>query len=262
MTALSDAGALPYEPPKWWACDWFTKYFRKIFSKQFHATHIATVEDPATWDAGIPTLLIANHSNWWDGFYVWLLGYELGRKSHILMEAKNLAKYGAFRWIGVKPMRRDSIVGAYEDLKASVSCLRPETVLWVFAQGARRPSLELPEKLERGAAQLALLYGKPLRIGTVALRYHFLGEQQAEAFALVGPTWIVQPGEYTDRRVLMDRIGVDLRATLANLDARLRDEQVGDFRVMVEGKMSFNKRMDRVRHATGLLKGEFEARNG
>jgi len=30
----------------------------------------------------------------------------------------------------------------------------------------------------------------------------------------------------------------------------------------VTGKLSINKRMDRVRHSLGLLRGPFEARNG
>ncbi len=251
-----------YEPPKQWAVNWFDGYFRRLFRKHFHSTRLATMDDPATWDRSIPTLLVANHSTWWDGFFVWMLSREMGRQAHILMEAKNLAKYGAFRWIGVKPMRRDSLVGAYEDLMAARSCLRPETIVWIFPQGARRPVLETPRQLERGAAQLALAYGKPVRIGAVALRFPFIGEQQPEAFALAGPTWILEPGMYADRRALMARIGDDLQQVLDALDQRLREERVDDFRVIVQGKLSVNKRADRLRHATGLLDGTFEARNG
>jgi hypothetical protein len=32
--------------------------------------------------------------------------------------------------------------------------------------------------------------------------------------------------------------------------------------MLVTGKLSVNKRMDRFRHAVGLLRGEFQARNG
>ena len=37
---------------------------------------------------------------------------------------------------------------------------------------------------------------------------------------------------------------------------------VGECRILVRGRLSINKRMDRVRHATGLLGGPFEERNG
>jgi hypothetical protein len=252
----------PYEPPKGWAVNWFDGYFRRLFRKHFHSTRLATQDDPAAWDPAIPTLLVANHSTWWDGFFVWMLSRAMGRQAHILMEAKNLAKYGAFRWIGVKPMRRDSLMGAYEDLMAARSCLRPETILWIFPQGARRPVLERPTQLERGAAQLALAYGKPVRLGAVALRFHYIGEQLPEAFALASKTWILRPESGLDRRALTEQLGDLLRQTLDQLDARLAEERVEDFRVLVEGKLSVNKRADRLRHATGLLEGEFEARNG
>lgn len=254
--------APPYEPAKRWAVEWFEGYFRRLFRKHFHSTLLYTSDDPAAWDPAIPTLLVANHSTWWDGFFCWFISRMIGRQPHILMEKRNLDKYPFFKWIGVKPLRRDSRAGAYEDLLKSVACVRPETILWLFPQGARRPVLEAPTTLERGAAEVALRYGKPLRVGAVALRFHFIGEQQPEAFALMGPTWILQPGDYPDRKALMARLGEDLHAALAQLDARLLEERVDDFRVLVEGKLSVNKRADRLRHATGLLPGQFEKRNG
>lgn len=260
--AEPSAALPPYEPPKGWAVNWFDGYFRRLFRKHFHSTRLLVSEDPSSWDPAIPTLLVANHSTWWDGFFVWMLARAMGRQPHILMEAKNLAKYGAFRWIGVKPVRRESAAAAYADLLAFGACLRPETIVWLFPQGARRPVSERPARLERGAAELALRHGGPVRLGAAALRFHFIGEQQPEAFALIGPTWILQPGQYADRRALMARLEADLHAVLADLDARLREERIDDFRVLVEGKLSVNKRADRLRHATGLLKGDFEARNG
>jgi hypothetical protein len=42
----------------------------------------------------------------------------------------------------------------------------------------------------------------------------------------------------------------------------LRTESLAAFRTVVAGRLSINKRMDRFRHALGLLRGPFEARNG
>ena len=67
---------------------------------------------------------------------------------------------------------------------------------------------------------------------------------------------------HADRRVLTERIGEALRDTIGALDARLSGEALEEFRMLVPGKLSINKRMDRVRHSLGLLRGPFEARNG
>jgi 1-acyl-sn-glycerol-3-phosphate acyltransferase len=221
----------------------------------------ATLTDAARWDRAVPTLLVANHSNWWDGSFAFLLGRELGLTFHILMDAVELARYRPFRWIGVLPLRRGELRGAYEDLGGAGRCLRPGTALWIFPQGGRRPQGERPARFTRGAAHLAIAHGGPVRICPVAFRYVFVGEQLPEAFALVGHPRTLEPAE-DDRRRLTARIEQDAAATLDTLDALLREEAHASFRTLVAGKLSVNKRMDRFRHAVGLLRGPFEARNG
>ncbi len=96
----------------------------------------------------------------------------------------------------------------------------------------------------------------------MAFRYAFRGEQLPEAFALVARPWIVAPGAYPHRRALAPAIERELVAAVEALDALIRTESLGSFRVLVPGRLSVNKRMDRFRHAVGLLRGPFEARNG
>jgi len=87
-----------------------------------------------------------------------------------------------------------------------------------------------------------------------------MSEQLPEAIALAGMSWLHDG--HDDRRMLTERIGGALRDTIGALDARLSGEALDGFHVLVPGKLSINKRMDRVRHSLGLLKGPFEARNG
>jgi chlorobactene lauroyltransferase len=222
----------------------------------------ASETDPRGWDRAVPTLFVANHTNWWDGCFAFLLAQELGQRFHLLMEATNLDRYRAFRLIGVLPMRRGVARHAYADLASAAGVLGPGTGLWIFPQGARRPAGERPAGCERGAAQLARTASGPLRICPVAFRYPFLGEQLPEAFALVGRPWISAPGADLDRRALMGGIERGLGETLDTLDQLLATEELARFRVLVRGRLSVNKRMDRFRHRVGLLGGTFEARNG
>src|SRR6266542_809 len=81
--------------------------------------------------------IIANHSNWWDGFFAFLVGRELGLTSHLLMDAESLGRYPVFRLAGALPG------------SGSRACLKPGAALWVFPPGARRPQGSGPRGCSR-----------------------------------------------------------------------------------------------------------------
>jgi hypothetical protein len=239
------------------------RYVRVQVGKHFGSARLGPIAAAESgWDRTIPTLFIANHSNWWDGFFAFLVGRELGLTSHLLMDAENLGRYPVFRLAGALPLRRESGRGRYQDLAASRACLKPGAALWIFPQGARRPQGERPARLFPGAAELAVRHAAPLRICAVAFRYVYLGEQLPEAFGWLGRHWVLEPGCYGHRRSLMPVLEQDLVVAVDTLDGLLRAESLAGFRTIVEGRLSINKRIDRVRHAVGLLRGRFEPRNG
>ena len=53
-----------------------------------------------------------------------------------------------------------------------------------------------------------------------------------------------------------------LERTVAGLDELVARERLDAFAPLTLGRLSVNKRLDRFRHAVGLLRGPFEARNG
>jgi len=118
------------------------------------------------------------------------------------------------------------------------------------------------EGCERGAAHLALHAGRPIRVCPVAFRYAFVSEQLPEAFVMVGEEWVLDPREQAGREPLMRAMEARLASTVAGLDALVDTEQLDGFQPLAEGKPSVNKRLDRFRHAIGLLRGPFKARNG
>lgn len=252
----------PYVPPRPLAVWAFTRYFRAQFARHFATVRWASLTETGGWDRSLPTLFVSNHTNWWDGILAFVLSREVGLTFHILMDAAELARYPAFRWIGVLPLRRASLKGAWDDLAGALPCLRPATGLWIFPQGGRRPQGARPSRLARGAAHLALSHPGCVRIVPVAFRYVFASEQRPEAFALLGQPRLQTSGPTAGRRDLTVTLERDLLVTLDLLDRRLAEEAYGGFRMLVSGKLSVNKRMDRFRHAVGLLRGRFEARNG
>lgn len=251
-----------YHAPNRLAVWAFAHYVRWLFARHFASVRWTTLSDPASWDPAIPTLGIANHTNWWDGFLAGLSARALGRQPHVLMDAQQLALYPAFRSVGALPLRRHTARAAYDDLSSAGTSLRPGTLLWIFPSGERRPQGERPARFECGAAHLALSHGGPVRLLPAAFRYVYLGEQLPEAFALLGRPVLLAAAAGHDRRTLTRRIEQETAAAVDALDDRLRTESVTGFELLVAGKLSVNKRLDRFRHAVGLLRGRFEARNG
>ena len=255
--------SLPYPPPPGrTAARLFDRYIRGQVRRCFSAVHWTAQGTPDRWDRELPTLFLANHTNWWDGFLACLLSGRLSLTFQILMEARHLARYPTFLRVGALPMSRGQPRQAYRDLVAAAGYLRPGAGLWVFPQGERRPPREPLCGCERGAAELALRSGRALRVCPVAIRYAYIGEQLPEAFLLVGHDWVVRPGDQPARAPLMREMEHRLGGTVAALDRLVDAEQLDGFRLLAGGRLSVNKRFDRVRHALGLLRGSFTARNG
>ncbi|MBL8978752.1 MAG: lysophospholipid acyltransferase family protein [Gemmatimonadetes bacterium] len=266
--------AAPPPPPHPVAARIFASYVRRLARRHFAAVHWngGAGADPGARRPQGPILFVANHTNWWDGFLACLVTARLGLDFQILMDAANLDRYPLFRRVGALPMHRDSPTRAWDDLAAAAAHLRrPAAALWVFPQGARRPPAERIAGTERGAAQLSAWHDTPLTLWPVAFRYAYLGEQSPEAFAWLGkPLTLgghegrsVRGGERrAARRELAARIELALEATVDALDARLATEDRTTMDLLLPGTPSINKRLDRLRHALGLLRGPFDPRNG
>jgi 1-acyl-sn-glycerol-3-phosphate acyltransferase len=259
---MSDRGLLPAPPPAprpaaAWAFSW---YVERLARGTFASVRWRSATDWRRWDPAVPTLAIANHTNWWDGFLSHQVARAMGRDFRILMEKQHLDRYRAFLRIGALPMERRSPMQAMRDLAVATACLVPAGMVWIYPQGQRRPAGEAPRDLEHGAAWMIRHHEGPLRVVPVAFRYPFLSEQRPEAVLLLGEPWLLE-GPREARAAITVRLARMLVETLVVLDGDLAVERLDAYDTLVAGRASINNRLDRVRHALGLL-DEYQPRNG
>ncbi|HRZ09894.1 MAG TPA: hypothetical protein P5319_08325, partial [Gemmatimonadales bacterium] len=91
----------------------FERYLRHLAARQFAAVHVRRPAGGAAPGAATPTIFVANHTNWWDGFLAYLVGRSLGTTFYVLMEARHLARYRFFLRVGALPLDRTSGPRAY-----------------------------------------------------------------------------------------------------------------------------------------------------
>ncbi len=169
----------------------FARYFRGLFRRHFASVRWAALDEPAGWDRSVPVLFVSNHTNWWDGFFSFVLTQEFGTHlphPHGGGEPRSLSRVQAHRDAAAASRQPHGCLGG--PARAD-RVLRPGAALWIYPQGQRRPAGEqpMPARAGRGTPR-GPARRVPLRICPVAFRYPFMSEQLPEAIALVGRSWL------------------------------------------------------------------------
>ena len=157
-------------------------YLRIRYHFSFHKIliDISGVEHQINLDQ--PVLLIANHSSWWDGFFVYELYKKLQAKTDfkIVMLESQLEKFPFFRLCGaVGLIRQDQEHNrnVFNQLKNHFVCF--------FPQGELRPQNHRPLTFKKGIDELIQIL-HPVQIVPVAIHI--------EPFQFMKPTVLIKAG--------------------------------------------------------------------
>jgi 1-acyl-sn-glycerol-3-phosphate acyltransferase len=133
--------------------------------------------------ASAPTLIVANHTAWWDSmlfFHFAKIG--IGMDAFAMMDAKNLRRIPILGKIGGFGVELgDKADGARAVTYAAQLLDRPRRAVIVFPQGRERPTSERPLSFLPGAARIAALAPRA-NIVACALRYEHRRRPKPEAF--------------------------------------------------------------------------------
>jgi 1-acyl-sn-glycerol-3-phosphate acyltransferase len=169
----------------------FGLYTRNLFGRRFARLRVRGNVPAAT----APHIIASQHVAWWDPLTLFLLAREWfpPARHDAMMDARNLAKYPFFGWIGAFGVDRDSRAGAARSMRHALSLLEtPKLRLVIFPQGEQESMDARPLKCAPGTSWLAMK-GRAT-FSPVALRYEFIEDERPEVFVSIGEPERVAPG--------------------------------------------------------------------
>jgi 1-acyl-sn-glycerol-3-phosphate acyltransferase len=143
--------------------------------------------DPAALH-GKPLIVYFNHPSWWDPLICLRLAAGLfpDRSHYGPIDAAAQGKYRFFEKLGFFGVEAGTARGARRFLSASQEILaRPDTALWVAAEGRFTDPRERPVRLRSGIGHLASKIRNAVLL-PLAIEYPFWEERSAEALARFG----------------------------------------------------------------------------
>ena len=220
--------------------------------RRFHNIYLGGAEHLRALPADRSVVGCVNHTNWWDGFVLYVLSYRLlPHDIHLAMEEKNLRRYRFFTWMGVFGVDLATRAAALPGMRYALEILRePSRLVWMFVQGKLLPASE-PVEVKPGALFLARRAGA--LVLPLVLRYEWLVESRPSIFVQVGLP--LEP-TVTDEELATVLIGLFAKRTRA-----LHPLDLAAYEPLYHSKLSMNKRWDRLLLLLGQRREVFDAHN-
>jgi len=167
----------------------FGRYTERYLSRHFHAVRLSKAQrpDPAAI-RGKPLIVYFNHPSWWDPLICLQLAAQCfpERKHYGPIDATSLGKYRFFERLGFFGIEPGTARGARRFLAVSHEILsRPDTALWVAAEGRFTDPRERPVRLRSGIGHLASRVRQAVML-PLALEYPFWEERSPEVLVRFG----------------------------------------------------------------------------
>jgi 1-acyl-sn-glycerol-3-phosphate acyltransferase len=167
----------------------FERYAGRYVARSFHAFRLAKAQRPdPVAIRGKPLIVYFNHPSWWDPLICLRLAEQFfpDRNHYAPMDAAALAKYGFFERLGFFGVELGSARGARRFLTVSQQVLsRPDSALWIAAEGQLTDPRVRPVRLRSGIGHLANRVRQAVLL-PLGLEYPFWEERTPEALARFG----------------------------------------------------------------------------
>lgn len=173
----------------------FQWYARRYMARHFHAVRVSRT-GPLPDSPDRPIVMVSNHPSWWDPLTALVLarGMARWRVHYAPMEDVGLSQYRILEKVGFFGIDTTTPRGARRFLQTCLELLkRPESTLWITAQGRFLDVRERPARLMSGIGHLAHRAKDTLFVPT-AIEYPFWDDRCPEALLRFGPPIEVTSG--------------------------------------------------------------------
>ena len=234
------------------------RWMCRLLRRRFHNVYLAGAEHLHSLDPARAVVGCVNHTNWWDGFVLYVLSYRLlPHEIYLVMEEANLQRYRFFAWMGVFGVdlsdRRNALPGLRYALRllSRTTGSKPANLVWMFVQG-KLLSPAQPIEVKPGATFLAARSGAVLL--PLVLRYEWLVESR--------PSILVRVGAPLEANTSAETVAEVLNTLLAETDRTTAQVDLTSYEPLFTPGMSMNKRWDYLVHLCLRRRGVFDKQNG
>lgn len=244
---------------------WFAGLARGKFKKNFFRMSLTARSERPNFEPRVPTIVIANHPNWWDALMVsYLSGYVFKREYIGLFDAEQLERYGIFRQLGGFAMDfRGKADGSSAHLSEMAQFFRyveqeltgRDRLFWIFAQGDL-VSAERAIDVKRGFAAIAARFDR-VQILKLTWSYDFWFESKPEIVIDILP---LETLTGLKGKPAVDafaaRAGQELEASRLFVRDIVRDRRADRLQVLWENPAGANPFYDLYRAAKAAVTGK------
>jgi 1-acyl-sn-glycerol-3-phosphate acyltransferase len=211
-----------------WFNAWFSGHARSRIRNTFGEVRVRGLDAARAKTKDAPLLVVSNHTSWWDPLVALHVSTHLLEKAgHALMDAKNLRRLPFFALVGGFGVDlTDRADGAAAIAYGAKLLDTAENLVWIFPQGAERPSSERPLGFRRGSGEIARMVDKA-PVLPLGIRYEFGGVEQPTLWLSFGET--IQSGP--DAAKNKDVQEASVTEELDRIDRALRGDGANDFAV-------------------------------
>ena len=219
----------------------FWLYIRRLLGRQFG--HIRYCPVPLLLER--PTIFIANHHTWWDGFFAFALNeLHLHQNLHLMMGAEQFEKFRFFRRLGVFSVDQSSPTDVAAAFRYSVRVLTRKTSpsLWIFPAGEMLPAGSSVHYRD-GFARIARAAGD-VQVVPVAFWTGF-GEAQYPDVAMLFGQAFESAGRSAQE--IFEQGTAELERLVRELYRRAVHNDLDDFKTLLQGRVSVSQHYARAK---------------
>lgn len=168
-----------------WAEKLFQFYMLRLLKKSFYSFYtFGEIPKPKN---NLPTILLPNHSTWWDGFFVYLLNhYFFKRTTYLMMLEEHLSKHKFFSKIGVFSINPNNPKSTIKSLNYTAELLKQKEngfpQICIFPQGELLAWGTRPLKFKKGIEVILKKYKGDVNLILVGIKVEQIREQLPEVF--------------------------------------------------------------------------------